>query len=106
MRSTYTTRHNGKCKVCKRIHTKLTRTDVERSYRSDRVGEVSRTTRTTLASGGPDVATVCCDRTVWMRPVVGHRRPEIECGPKCTGATGHVCECACGGKNHGAGHAS
>lgn len=27
------------------------------------------------------------------------------CGAKCTGATGFVCDCSCGGKNHGKGHA-
>ncbi len=30
--------------------------------------------------------------------VSGHR-----CGPKCTDAVGFLCECACGGANHGAG---
>lgn len=26
-----------------------------------------------------------------------------KCGPRCLNATGHLCECECGGKNHGAG---
>lgn len=26
-----------------------------------------------------------------------------ECGPRCINATGFLCECACGGKNHGKG---
>jgi len=26
-----------------------------------------------------------------------------ECGPKCLGAKGFLCECSCGGKNHGRG---
>lgn len=26
-----------------------------------------------------------------------------ECGPKCVAAKGHLCECSCGGKNHGKG---
>lgn len=24
-----------------------------------------------------------------------------QCGPRCINAHGHLCECACGGKNHG-----
>lgn len=27
---------------------------------------------------------------------------ETECGEKCQSATGTVCECSCGGENHGA----
>jgi hypothetical protein len=30
----------------------------------------------------------------------------VKCGPRCTGAVGPSCECACGGENHGAGHAA
>jgi len=26
------------------------------------------------------------------------------CNDKCMNATGHLCECSCGGKNHGAGN--
>jgi hypothetical protein len=29
-----------------------------------------------------------------------------KCDPRCTGATGHTCECSCGGENHGADHAA
>ena len=29
-----------------------------------------------------------------------------KCGPRCMGATGHDCDCECGGKNHGANHLS
>jgi len=27
-----------------------------------------------------------------------------KCGPRCLNATGFLCECSCGGKNHGAGN--
>lgn len=27
-----------------------------------------------------------------------------KCGPRCLNATGFLCECECGGKNHGAGN--
>ncbi len=42
--------------------------------------------------------------TLVCKRVNGVYRPEIPCSAKCVGATGHNCECACGGKNHGAGH--
>lgn len=38
------------------------------------------------------------------RPVLGKYVPEKTCNPKCLAATGHQCECSCGGKRHGAGH--
>lgn len=39
-------------------------------------------------------------------PVVGKLNPSKKCSDKCQAATGHDCECACGGKNHGAAHAA
>ncbi len=31
------------------------------------------------------------------------KRPSLhKCDARCASATGHVCECSCGGKNHGA----
>jgi len=41
----------------------------------------------------------------WRRAprVVGHYNPDKKCNAKCIFATGHSCECACGGKNHGKG---
>jgi hypothetical protein len=36
--------------------------------------------------------------------VTGRTNPDRKCDARCTNATGHNCECACGGKNHGAGH--
>lgn len=41
-----------------------------------------------------------CDARVYVRPVVG-RVTATPCGPRCTGAVGPVCECQCGGQNHG-----
>lgn len=37
-------------------------------------------------------------------PIKGKYRADVECGPKCTGATRNVCECSCKGENHGSGH--
>lgn len=41
-----------------------------------------------------------------------HRKPAVvvgattdhKCDARCTGSTGPVCDCSCGGKNHGSGH--
>ena len=33
------------------------------------------------------------------------RVTEHKCGAKCVNSKGHVCECSCGGKNHGSGYA-
>lgn len=41
-------------------------------------------------------------RVVFGKPLYGKYVPETICNSKCTGATGHNCECSCGGKNHGA----
>ena len=38
-----------------------------------------------------------------LRALVAKLNPAVKCGAKCTDAKGHVCECSCGGKNHGTG---
>jgi len=49
---------------------------------------------------------VClCGKHVEFRRVVG-RVSEHKCGAKCLASTSGVCECSCGGRNHGAGHAA
>jgi hypothetical protein len=63
-----------------------------------------------------DVAVDEHDRrgSIWLKCPAGHsceahrmigRTTEHKCGAKCVNSKGHVCECACGGKNHGAGWA-
>lgn len=53
---------------------------------------------------GPYLPTATCPagHEMFGKPVRGTLNPEIKCNAKCQGATGHDCECACGGKNHGA----
>ena len=45
-----------------------------------------------------------CGKTMLGKAIQGYQS-EQPCSPKCTGATGPVCECACGGFNHGGTHA-
>jgi len=40
-------------------------------------------------------------RVVFGKPLYGKFVKETICNSKCTSATGHNCECSCGGKNHG-----
>jgi len=47
-----------------------------------------------------------CGRSNAARPVAGRYVAEKACDGRCMAATGHDCECACGGKNHGAAHAA
>jgi hypothetical protein len=35
------------------------------------------------------------------RVIKGMLRPESPCDDRCTFAKGNLCECSCGGKNHG-----
>jgi len=47
----------------------------------------------------PDGTRIRADRAIEYK-----RNPsKHECGPRCMEARGHLCECSCGGRNHGAG---
>ncbi len=35
------------------------------------------------------------------REIMGVFKSTVKCDSRCEGATRHVCECSCGGKNHG-----
>jgi hypothetical protein len=41
-------------------------------------------------------------RMVEMNKIIG-RKTEHRCGAKCLNSTGFVCDCSCGGANHGCG---
>ena len=55
-------------------------------------------------SGWWSLACDRCDGHLLGKVIRGFTRPEIHCGPRCTGAVGFTCDCACGGKNHGRDH--
>ena len=44
----------------------------------------------------------CCDREVRFVPVKGKFNLAHKCDARCMASKGHVCDCACGGQNHGA----
>lgn len=47
-----------------------------------------------------------CNKWRVARRVFGKHNADIRCDGRCMSATGHNCECACGGANHGAAHAA
>lgn len=59
--------------------------------------------RESLATQGPRID-CACGHAFGLREVRGTYNPHKKCGARCLHATGHDCECACGGKNHGAGN--
>lgn len=44
-----------------------------------------------------------CGKVRTAKPVIGTYKADKKCDGRCLAATGHSCECSCGGKNHGAG---
>lgn len=42
----------------------------------------------------------CCGDQMDARPLKGVVT-DHKCNAKCLGSRGHICECSCGGKNHG-----
>lgn len=45
--------------------------------------------------------TCACGRTITTKPVRGVFRSSVVCNARCETSRAHVCECSCGGKNHG-----
>jgi hypothetical protein len=45
-------------------------------------------------------------RRLTLRAVRGKVAPQHICNAKCLESIGFLCECSCGGKNHGAGHSA
>lgn len=96
----------GRCKGCKRGHAVAS---VARVYRWEGQAHVTFKTahgveiKQSVHTQGPRVDCPC-GRPVSMHPVRGTYNRDKKCGARCLAATGHDCECACGGKNHGAGH--
>lgn len=97
-------RQIAKCKRCKKAHSRLVVRLTLTEERSDKIGFVSR--RIWL-EGNPSGVWACgCSGGVAYNNVCGTRNDDIKCDARCTEATGHKCECSCGGKNHGSGHGS
>lgn len=98
-RETKPARYSGRCGGCKRRLSALmlATIDTGRDYYAE--GE---TAAHPLVNG--TVRIVCCDRERELLPVRGTFNASKKCSARCTGATGHDCDCHCAGRNHGADH--
>lgn len=52
----------------------------------------------------PYVSCPLCSRPMAGKRITGIVNTSVPCDRRCTGATGHNCECSCGGANHGIDH--
>lgn len=101
-------RRNAKCKCGKRFSQWVEKT-IETTvtvfapvpHAIYRPGSDERRVSKVLAVTGAEVVT-CCGAAVAFKRVNGTLAPEVKCDGRCTHATGHNCNCSCGGKNHGA----
>ena len=101
---TSTIRQNAKCKCGAKKSRTITQV-VKRVYRSDNIGCVSESVKRTLEDGSREQALLCdCGKHLFYQDVKGTYNANHKCNAKCLNSISHICECSCGGKNHGAGH--
>lgn len=99
-------RFNGKCKGCGAGYSMM----AAPGWKNTGAGGYGHTiivdaAGTEYDSDGYRAIVACaCGRKFWAAPVSGKFKARVKCNAKCLESTGHVCECSCGGKNHGAGH--
>lgn len=95
----------GRCTDCaQHVSTLVTRTTT--STTTWRLGRMRTDRRSVdrLPDGSTFHSLVCsCGGRACSQEVIG-RKTKTACSAKCQAATGHTCECACGGLNHGAAH--
>lgn len=103
-------RYNGKCLRCKKRFSVLAEREKNTVfYRGAWCGKfVSGSSLFYSPPMGTNVFELeypCdCGGSARLKSVFGKVVADKKCDGRCMGATGHVCECACGGKNHGAAH--
>lgn len=105
-------RFNGKHKACgARFSVLITATaydHTERNARTKFAAADGRAFESVCFGWDPSslvFACACGGRGI-ARKVEGRVVADKKCDGRCLAATGHSCECACGGKNHGAGHST
>ena len=81
--ATYTGRAIGRCRLCSATYAYPYATTNDIPYR---------------------MACPCCGKAFIVLEGIYGRESAGRCDSRCTGATGHNCECSCGGSNHGADH--
>lgn len=101
-----TVRQIARCKKCKTTKSRLVTKTTTTTTRWTAIGMRTHRTTATSIEGEQRVHTAiscACDKLVPYWDVDGHHN-DTPCDARCTSATGHKCECSCGGKNHGADH--
>lgn len=103
------TRYNTKaCKGCGSVTSALvsaTGRTAKHPWRGFCVVSVTEAGRELLLDNGRLIVPCRgCGKERYADRVFGKFVAEKVCSGKCVSATGKVCECNCGGKNHGAGH--
>lgn len=104
--SSKTERWIFRCKRCKATVTRdyTVTTQYQTITWGDGARPVYSTTRRYQHNGYSEPGQVeCpeCKQRLSGRRVEGHLDPNHKCDARCLGAVGHICECSCGGKNHG-----
>lgn len=116
-------RYNAKCRKCGAAHSVMAAPtgvyvafDILKTagllghagvYFSSHVAVLAETGGTLHLEHEGGIARTClCGRELVLRRVRGIVNADKKCDARCTHATGHDCECACGGKNHGAANAA
>lgn len=95
------------CKVTRHVTMVKRWTTVSRD---DQIGSRRENYSWTMEDGsvtrGERMPTIMCScgRPMGSNVVKGTLNESVKCNSKCTGSVGHVCECSCGGKNHGSDH--
>lgn len=99
------------CKKCKRATAKRISFPMRKLTRPDQFGGQRTVGMRILVQGAngsyeqawaPGRDCEACGRHMIAEQVTGSYRAEVKCDARCTNATGHHCECSCGGRNHGA----
>lgn len=95
-----TTRYIANCKACK-VYTSTLASNVGRADAemgalfSDEKGESG-------VIGNLAIRCRCCGKARKANAVAGKLSLKHECNAKCLSSHSGICECSCGGKNHGA----
>jgi len=96
----------GRCRVCKVARRVTVRVVTTWRLVGD-WGRMPRGKQTTVdgIKVRPSMAGTfsCCGQRHSLKRING-RTTDHECDARCMAATGHSCECSCGGANHGAAH--
>lgn len=99
-----TTTFVGKCKRCKvaaRFRATVETRKVSLGYgRYDYVTRVAAPWGRAESSNGRVYATCLCGGRAEFSRIAGHKT-DHKCGAKCRNSTSGICECSCGGENHG-----